>query len=285
MNSERPQVTGLTLRPMTAIDVPKCQRLSAELGWPHRLEDWAQMYRLAKGAVLETPTGEIVGTIFLSLQGNCATIGLLIVRASHQGLGLGRQLMQWAIDEAGGRPIALNATKAGLALYEKLGFKSVGTVRQYQGVLKATETSSTGHLGRPAASQDSEQLQALSFDATGFDRAAILEEVFSCSRRLCVLEQAGLIRAFGCLRPFGRGLHLGPLIAGDIQQAAVILHELLSDLEGEFVRMDCPLDSDLERLLTERGLAPASDVVQMVLGEPPAGTELRQFGLITQALG
>ncbi|MDE1990885.1 MAG: GNAT family N-acetyltransferase [Rhizobiaceae bacterium] len=274
----------ISLRPITAIDVPKCQLLSAELKWPHRLEDWAQMYRLADGAVLETAAGEIIGSVFTALQGPRATIGLMIVKPAYQGKGLGRRLMEWAIQQVGDRPIALNATDAGVALYEKLGFKTVGVVHQYQGHLNVEAPQDRPHQIRQAATADFDRLATLSDAATGFDRRALLTDIFSFSRRISVLDQGGEIEAFGCLRPFGRGLHLGPLVASNADQATQVFRHLVRDLGGEFIRVDCPSDSGLEPVFVDSGLAQVSKVQQMVRGDPFFAGAVKQYGLATQAL-
>ena len=140
-------VAGQTviLRSMTSIDIPSCKRLSSELGWAHRQDDWAQAFRTCVGAVLEdvhSPDNEIVGTALVCLGGERASTGLIIVRANYQSQGLGRRLMQWAVEVAGERSMTLLSTEEGLRLYEKMGFEEVGGVDQYQGVVKATAGSS-----------------------------------------------------------------------------------------------------------------------------------------------
>lgn len=89
------QVT--TYRAMIRADLPAAHRLSAQLNWPHRLEDWALLHRLCKGfAACE---GErLIGTAFACPQGAFATIGLVVVSPDYQGQGVGRRF-----DGAGAR--------------------------------------------------------------------------------------------------------------------------------------------------------------------------------------
>ena len=42
-----------TYRPMTAADVPAAHALSVQLKWPHRLDDWAMLQRVAEGFIVE----------------------------------------------------------------------------------------------------------------------------------------------------------------------------------------------------------------------------------------
>jgi hypothetical protein len=50
-----------TYRAMTAADVPAAHALSLNLKWPHRLEDWAMLQRVAEGFVVED-AGQLIGT-------------------------------------------------------------------------------------------------------------------------------------------------------------------------------------------------------------------------------
>ena len=86
------QNPALVYRPMTTADVPAAHALSLLLKWPHRLDDWAMLQRVAEGFVAED-NGRLVGTAFACLQGAYATIGLVIVSDEYQGQGIGRQLM------------------------------------------------------------------------------------------------------------------------------------------------------------------------------------------------
>ena len=43
-----PQQAAFTYRAMTRADLPAAHRLSAQLNWPHRLEDWALLHRLCR---------------------------------------------------------------------------------------------------------------------------------------------------------------------------------------------------------------------------------------------
>ena len=84
-------------RPMTAEDVAAAHALSVLLKWPHRLEDWAMLQRVAEGFVVED-NGRLIGTAFACPQGAYATIGLVIVSDEYQGQGIGRKLMEMALE-------------------------------------------------------------------------------------------------------------------------------------------------------------------------------------------
>ncbi|MEK1837644.1 MAG: GNAT family N-acetyltransferase, partial [Pseudomonas sp.] len=83
--SQRP---AYTYRPMTSADVESAHALSVQLKWPHRLEEWAMLQRIAQGFVVEDE-GRLIGTAFTCAQGDYATIGLVIVSDEYQGQGIG----------------------------------------------------------------------------------------------------------------------------------------------------------------------------------------------------
>ena len=79
--------------------------------------------------VMAVLDGKIVGSNFLTFADEVAGVGPITVDPDVQSRGIGRKLMQWAVDEAGRRGIAqtrlfqeaLNTTS--LSLYTSLGFE------------------------------------------------------------------------------------------------------------------------------------------------------------------
>lgn len=124
-----PQQAAFTYRAMIRADLPAAHRLSAQLNWPHRLEDWALLHRLCKGfAACE---GErLIGTAFACPQGAFATIGLVVVSPDYQGQGVGRRLMELALEACKPATAILNASAAGAPLYLSQGFIEFGTLEQ-----------------------------------------------------------------------------------------------------------------------------------------------------------
>lgn len=71
----------------------------------------------------------------LLIREGVAGIYSLTVRPDFRGRGLGRWMMQGLHSQAfreGCRSVVLQATKAGLPLYEKLGYRSVGRMGVYR---------------------------------------------------------------------------------------------------------------------------------------------------------
>ncbi|WP_268798596.1 GNAT family N-acetyltransferase [Pseudomonas huanghezhanensis] len=274
-------------RPMTAADVASAHALSVALKWPHRLEDWAMLQRIAQGFVAED-NGRLIGSAFACHQGDFSTIGLVIVSDDYQGKGIGRKLMDMALATVAPRTAILNATLAGAPLYAKMGFKDFGQIEQRQG--QATLAGSTplkaGDSCRGLDNGDSSRLIKLANAGSGLDRGAVLDDVLPSIEYGVGIECDGQLQGFALLRPFGRGLCIGPVIAQDVDQARHMIEELLSKVPYAFVRIDIPADCGLAPWLEESGLKRVDAVTQMSLGAAPKATQgVQQFALVTQAIG
>lgn len=274
-------------RAMTAADVPSAHTLSVQLKWPHRLEDWAMLQRVAQGFVVEDQ-GRVIGTAFACAQGNYATIGLVIVDDRYQGQGIGRKLMELALEACGTRTAILNATLAGAPLYASQGFVDFGHIQQHQGLAlaPATQELAAGERSRPLTEADHTEVIKLANAGSGLDRQSVLNDLFDVVEHSVGIEHDGHLCAFALLRPFGRGRCIGPVIAQTPEQARHLIAALLAQVPGAFVRIDIPSDSGLAPWLEEVGLKQVDTVAQMARGAAPkASGAVRQFAPVTQAIG
>src|SRR6185369_3745680 len=112
---------NIRLRPFRASDLEAAQALSAELRWPHRLEDWR--FALAHGAgVVAERDGQVVGAALRWLWGtDRATLGLVVVSPALQGDGIARRLTAALLPDTGRRHVLLHASAEDRGLYERLG--------------------------------------------------------------------------------------------------------------------------------------------------------------------
>lgn len=276
----------IVLRAMTAADLEATTELSREQGWPHRPEDWAFFLEQGEG-VVAVCNGEIVGSIMGWRYGeDFASIGLVIVSNKMQRRGLGGRLMQAMLDRLEGRSVMLNATEAGLPLYQKLGFVAIGTIHQHQAVAGAMPLAELrpGERVRPSGAAD-DMLGELYSRAAGMDRAALFEALAGEGSTV-VLTRDHVPVGFAQLRRFGHGWSIGPVVAPDAEGAkALILHWLATN-SGSFCRLDVTGASGLSPWLGELGLPNVDNVVTMVRGPAPAtGTDATVMALPAQCLG
>jgi len=260
--------------------------LTQRLKWPHRREDWRQALALGEG-VAAVDNGKLLGTTLFWRWGDYATLGLVIVADEARGKGLGKQLMQTALAELAGHQLRLHATEMGKGLYEKFGFVATGCVAQHQ-----SRELTPGERIAPLASQrlrlarheELEELSALESRAHGLRRPELIASLYDSAERFLVLEECGEVAGFAALRRFGHGFAIGPIVCRDLPQAQVLVSELLSGLEGEFVRIDTDSESGLGDWLTTLGMVQVDAPVTMYKGAAWQPQGIRAFGLMSQAM-
>jgi predicted N-acetyltransferase YhbS len=277
----------VTIRPMTAADVPHGQALTASFGWPHRHEDWALMQALGQGLVAERQ-GKLMGTALCWRYGaDWATLGMIGVYAELQGHGIGRRLLRALMQALEGRNLALHATRAGMSLYTAEGFAPTGTVVQHQGVAARPEPAPLpqGMRLRPVTPADLPAVAALDGKACGMDRTHLMAELLDQPSGVA-LEDSGVVTGFALLRRFGRGRVIGPVAAPDLERAKAMIAPLLDRYAGQFLRIDIPKESSLCAWLAAAGLTEAGTVIRMVRGtDASAERVVHTFGLASQAFG
>jgi GNAT superfamily N-acetyltransferase len=268
------------LRALQPADLPAVASLSEAVGWPHRAPDWALFLSLGEGLAACASDGAIVGTALRwRWSAACASVGMVLVAPAQQGRGVGRQLMQALLAEAAVPAVMLNATEAGVALYERLGFRPVGTVVQHQGIFAANPSQGSS---RPAAAEWPDII-ALDYAAFGVARPALLERLLADGETR-VITRDGRLQGFAVRRTFGRGDAIGPLVAANQHDAMALVASLL---RPGFLRIDIPAEATaLAAWLTQAGLVAVDKVTAMVRGAwPPSGAAARRFALASQAFG
>ncbi|MBY5336604.1 GNAT family N-acetyltransferase [Rhizobium leguminosarum] len=257
--------------------------LSRQAGWPHRTEDWQLALALSDGMVA-VEDGKLVGTVLVTpYKKDCATINMVIVNETMRGRGLGRKLMDAALLAAGDRPLRLVATTAGLPLYQKLGFHETGTVAQHQGL--------AGDIAAPVETQaatdaDLPAIAALDRRAFGADREGLLS-YFAGIGAFAVIRRDGHVSGFACLRPFGRGEVIGPVVAADLDQARKLIEHFIARRPGRFLRVDTTDETGLSPWLAEHGFAHVGGGITMKkpFVQHAADPAVTTFALASQALG
>ncbi|NRF67517.1 GNAT family N-acetyltransferase [Aquincola sp. S2] len=275
------------LRPFRVSDLEAAQALSVQQQWPHRLEDWR--FALAHGAgVVAERDGAVVGTALRWLWGtDRASLGLVIVSPALQGQGIGGRLMSALLQDAGRRHVLLYATAEGRALYARLGFCSVGEIRQHQGIALKTPGPllAEGERLRPPDRCDGDVLAALDVKAAGLPRPSVLRQLL-VDEQAVVFDRKGQAVGFSVLRRFGRGHVIGPVVAPDVASARALIRHWCNLYAGQFLRIDVDAESGLPEWLDCLGLRRVGRVTAMVRGKlPPRGAASGGWALISQSMG
>ena len=278
------QNTAITITPFGPQHLDHAVQLSRQSAWPHRLEDWQLALALSEGFVAIADSGEVVGTILLTPYGDCcATINMVIVDETMRGRGLGRRLMDAALQFAGTRRLRLIATAEGLALYEKLGFRETGAIEQYQGVVGPAAVPDNTDA---ANAEDVATIVALDAAAYGADRSNLVCRLFDIGK-FAVIRRKSTVAGFAALRRFGRGEVIGPVVAPCLDDAKALILHFISQRPGAFLRLDTGAETGLAPWLAEKDLAHVGGGIAMA--RPPlarsAPKAVTTFALANQALG
>ena len=264
--------------------VPGALRLSQEMAWPYRREDWEFAARVGQGLVLER-AGEVIGTAMWWNYGQAyASAGMIIVTASAQGGGYGSRLFNGLLEATDGRNVLLNSTEEGLTLYKRRGFTPWGTVLQHQGWLSVAVRPNTRDI-RPATVSDLASIQAFDEGATGMPRPSMVAALADVGD-VVVIDRGGRVAGYAIARRFGRGYVIGPAAAESAQDAQLLILAQLSKLHGQFVRIDIYAEHGLGDWLESLGLERVGHAIAMVKGRRPVSDgPARMYALANQSFG
>ena len=278
---------AVNIRRMESRDLAAGLALTQGQRWSHRQEDWEFHFRLGRGWVACDAQDRPIGTaIWWAYGEQFGTVGLIVVDPAHQGQGIGRQLLEAVMNDAGPRVLQLVATQAGLNLYRRCGFRDRGGIDQRQGTPAtiAAVPAPAGTVLRAVVRDDLAALGDLDAAAFGANRRAVIDAALSAGEGV-LAERGGQPAGFALLRRSGRGALIGPVIAPDEGLAIALVSHLLSRTRG-FVRIDVPAGAEqLGKWLDAVGLPSIDRVTTMIRGTPaetPSGA--RVFALISQAL-
>ncbi|GBR09866.1 GNAT family N-acetyltransferase [Acetobacter oeni] len=285
------QDTQIAFRPMHPDDLPQAVRLSKDLAWPHRQEDWTQMLGLGHGIVATTQDNAVIGTILWWTWGSqAASLGMIIVSPAWQGHGIGKQLMARARQALPGYTLHLNATSAGVPLYEKSGFRYLGVVEQHQGNVASVPLIPLpeGCRIRPAGAADLDALCAMDAAAKKMNRQHLIRALLSEGRGIIVDSETGIL-GFSFCRKFGWGQAAGPVVATSENSALAMLAYWAGICTGQFLRVDMPQNDVIATALDEWGLLRVGTVISMTTDPgdalSPAPGDATCFALCGQAYG
>jgi hypothetical protein len=235
--------------------------------------------------------GRLVGTTTtLSFGNELAWIGMVLVRPELRGQGLGRRLMEAALEHLarrGVKSVKLDATPAGKPLYERLGFVTELIIQRWEGVARPGPGDGATEL----RGEHLRDVRALDRDAFGLDRADVLSALLEDSHVPALVaadpSHAAVPTAFAMARPGHRADYIGPLIATDSSSALALLDAMHARLAGKRVYVDVNTGFALPPdALTSRGLVRQRDLYRMRRGAPGAlGTSSLVLAIAGPELG
>lgn len=282
---------NFTLRRLCAEDLAAADQLRADLGWNQSILDWQRLLALSpEGCFVAEQNARVVGTCTTVTYGNTlAWIGMMMVHPASRGQGIGKALLQRAVDQlrqCGVRCIKLDATPMGQPLYSRIGFVPEWTLTRWEhrgSPLGAEPAQDSIH---PPAEKHWPAILALDTQVCGVYRGPLLQSLAADSQRVLIYESGGSIMGFGMLRGGARADYLGPMVTrpGIGEQLARCL---LSGHDDQPVFWDIPdlnrpaadlarqlgfkFHRPLTRMYLETNFVPSDPFGQWAIADPATG--------------
>lgn len=230
-----------TIRLLTDSDRGELLSLSEESGWNQLWPDWERILRLCPEWVFGAEIrgqGLVATSTVLTYGDECGWVGMVLVRKSCRGGGLGKLIFEKALEtakERGIRNIGLDAADLGRPIYLKYGFVDTCPISRWSGTLK----SGHGMLSDYAGEADWPGIIELDYRHSGVDRSALLRRLAAEPDVRCwVCRDGGRVVGYGILRPGREAWQLGPVVVDQDEAFSKILSTAAHFLNGRPVFMD-----------------------------------------------
>jgi predicted N-acetyltransferase YhbS len=306
-------VMPITIRPLVEADLPAVDRILQAAF--ERAQSFEAMLRLNGAAqpgnqLVAVENGTVVGTVGAVDFGQLAYVALMGVDPACHGRGIARRLMESVLarlDAAGCPTVLLDATDAGAALYEKLGFvddshafeyeQPATPPRAFESTAFISPTSSgpgqgsqlawarQGHLAmRPMTGADLGDVAAFDAPLFGSNRGRLLQILLdqTPNRAIVARDTAGHVVGYA----FSRGV-IGPWVARDAETAEMLFCAATGMALSDPVRVLVPRSNGHARELLDRlGLKQIRQLRHMRRGgSGPPGKAYCLFGQVSFGLG
>ncbi len=269
----------MTIDPFRMADIQLFLVLAAAENWV--AEPWEFEFLLSEFPqgcfAARGEKGETVGFITSLRHDRSAWIGNLIVAADCRGKGIGQALFRTtfeALVESGVETVWLTASKAGMPLYQKYGFRRIDTIIRWVGSgrqnLVVSDTEAT--------CRDVELLLS-DMDCQGWgDRRADLLKATAARGKILQHESA-----FAVLQPCGDARQIGPFSAQNYSSADALLKKALQSVpSGTKICLDAPASNrSALRLFNRRRMRISGSNELMYAGVKPDYRPEQIFGLAT----
>jgi len=277
------------IRNLREADLPEALQLAAAAGWNQTEEDWKRILGLSPEGCFGAFAGaRLVGTITTMTYGReAAWIGMMLVKEEYRRRGIGKRLMQASLEFCAARgidTIKLDATPAGLPLYESFGFIPEADIQRWEGTSRPTRKAETG--GAALSRSFEESLFELDRRAFGADRRAFLKLLIAdaCCEPVVLSDLSPISKApagYALARRGARALYAGPIVAVDPRAAGILLDGLLTRMPEGKVYLDLAGNSGVGGdVLEDRGFTRQRDLTRMFRGRPrKVGTSSMIFAI------
>ena len=221
---------GANVRKLDERDIDAAIALTNLENWGYTRADFLRLLALSpQGCFVAEASGRVVGVLTTTTYGGLAFLGAVIVSPELRGKGVGKIMMETALEHlrsTGVRTVRLNAYLNAIPFYERLGFQ-----REYE-VVRWTGSTTTGRSRgvRPVRLEDLDELARVDATYFGANRRPLLEVLAEeVPSTFLIGEHRGSIRGFLIGNPGGESCEIGPWvvapesgpIAGDLYRGLV----------------------------------------------------------------
>ncbi len=284
----------ISIRTMTADDIPLGMRLKEAAGWNQTETDWRRHLKLEpEGCFIascdDTPAATLAVTIFggdatgVGRTRATAWIAMVLTDPDFRRRGLANALLSHAIEYCkarGVREIRLDATEMGRPVYEKLGFAVTFDLTRWRGVARAAPqvAPATGAIGlRAMTAEDLADGELADLDrlATGEDRRRLLAALRDDLSDAAIAATADpreltAVLGFALARRGSRALQIGPVVARTEPLGIGLLHAAIERTTGDEIVVDVPdRNGPATAIVREAGLQPERSFHRMVRRSTP----------------
>jgi GNAT superfamily N-acetyltransferase len=257
------------IRRMTAAHLAAGLGLSRQAGWNQTEADWRRITNLQPdGCFVAESDGAVAGTAAACVFGRVAWVALVLVDTAFRRRGIGRALMEHALDFLDARGVAavrLDATPLGQPLYEQFGFVEQFRLARFEGTLPDDDTPADRNVLAVPTSRWPE-LAALDREVTRTDRQEFVLRLFAESPEdVRGVQRDGRWAGLLAARHGARAVQVGPCLG---EAGPLLLADAFRRHAGRLVYVDVPLLNEAAcRLVAAGGLDVQRHLTRMCRGE------------------
>ncbi len=235
----------VTIRNMTARDIPEAMNLKAKEGWNQTARDWELLIADPKNICIAAETGnKIIGTAAaFNYDHYLAWISMVIVDSAFRGLGVGMKMLHHLIKKLSGcKAIKLDATPAGKKIYEKIGF--CGEYKIYRWIHPGINHQDFPNDKIPlfgAKKKDIPEITAFDRQIFGVNRRKLISYFLNNYPGPALLSKKNhRITGYALGRPGSNYFQLGPVCALTFPEAKALISQSLENIRNRPVVIDVP---------------------------------------------
>jgi GNAT superfamily N-acetyltransferase len=281
----------VTIREMAPSDVAAAFRLSRASGWNQTEADWRVLLEENRGRfVVAVRDSVVVGSGGASCYADrLAWVCMILVDAAERGHGIGSAIVFAVLDRvADMETIGLDATPAGLPVYERLGFAPAWGLVRVGGVADVAPSARGAGEARPVEARDLEAILRLDREAFGADRSRVILWARARAPALawCAMDE-GRIEGYCFGREGDRAVHIGPLVARSTATARALVASAAGSVPGHNLMVDVSTSApDWPAALRDMGLREQRPFTRMYrAGAAPPGRPDLVFAAFGPELG